>query len=77
VDVGVLAEVREVRGRSMRAKAVVVKCNGEAHSTPWIDNCWSCAPYWEQIPLCPMDGKKLLNSGYCRHCRKYYNVEGV
>lgn len=24
----------------------VRKCDGEAHSNPWIDHCFECAPYW-------------------------------
>lgn len=24
----------------------ITKCNGEAHSNPFIDNCMCCAPRW-------------------------------
>lgn len=48
-----------------------------------LDFCGICAPYWEQIPLCPVHGKKLHQSnkekGWCKECRKYYlfpKVEG-
>jgi hypothetical protein len=33
--------------------AIWRKCCGEAHSNPYIDNCWTCAPFWELFPACP------------------------
>ena len=49
------------------------------------DNCWSCAPYWERIPVCPTDGKRLnptkttgyyaeAVNGYCRTCRCHFDI---
>lgn len=26
------------------------------------DSCWSCAPFWERIPLCPSCGTMLRHS---------------
>lgn len=36
------------------------------------DACWSCAPFWEQYPVCPVHTTKLSQSLYCRACRKHY-----
>ncbi len=35
------------------------------------DYCWSCAPWWAEIYVCPRCSRKLLESGFCRRCRKY------
>ena len=32
-------------------KLVEVKCNGEAHSNPFIDNCGICMPHWGHYPV--------------------------
>lgn len=39
------------------------------------DNCWSCAPWWARIPTCPTHGKRLTDGGFCRECRRYYEVQ--
>lgn len=39
--------------------AIWRKCCGEAHGNAYIDNCWTCAPYWEMFPACPDCGGKL------------------
>ena len=31
-------------------KLVEVKCTGEAHSNPFIDNCGVCMPHWAHYP---------------------------
>jgi len=52
------------------------------------DNCWSCAPFWARIPMCPLDthvdrwhdefgnwsgwSRKLTDNGYCKGCRKHF-----
>ena len=45
------------------------------------DNCWSCAPFWERVPLCPLSDangghmdrtRKLTTNGYCKACRKHF-----
>lgn len=41
------------------------------------DGCWSCAPFWERIPVCPTDGRKLTEHGFCRTCRKHFTLEDV
>ena len=52
------------------------------------DGCWSCAPYWETIQVCPTDNVKLRQTetnwtrydpkapvkGYCRTCRKHFDI---
>ncbi len=63
-----------------------VKCTGEAHNPEvggMIDNCMACAPYWENIATCPVDGTKLINSWsnekqeytnyWCTSCRHHYS----
>lgn len=42
-----------------RIKAVWKPCNGEAHSNPFIDNCWICMPFWGEFPACPSCGSGL------------------
>lgn len=54
--------------------AIWKKCNGEAHSNAFIDNCWGCAPYWENYPACPNDNTMLKESGYCKVCKKYFKI---
>lgn len=41
-----------------------------------LDNCWSCAPFWERIPLCPTCHKKLMKQGKtkCKSCGKFILV---
>lgn len=36
------------------------------------DYCWTCAPFWERVPLCPVHRSKLTGSGYCRACKQHY-----
>lgn len=43
----------------MKQEAKIVKCQGEAHSNPYIDNCSRCMPYWGEYPVCPVHDKKL------------------
>lgn len=33
--------------------AIFRRCTGEAHSNPYVDHCWMCAPFWEMFPACP------------------------
>ena len=32
-------------------RLIGVKCTGEAHSNPFIDNCWTCMPFWGEYPV--------------------------
>ena len=68
-----------------KQNATIVKCTGEAHSNPFIDNCGVCMPWWRQVPNCPTDGTKLLpkgygtgnidlNDGFCRTCKRHFEV---
>lgn len=41
------------------------------------DNCWSCAPFWARIPLCPVCQRKLTSTGYCRGCHLHYKLGEV
>lgn len=40
------------------------------------DNCGTCAPFWEKIPMCPHCGGKLMKRGKtkCKKCAKFVNV---
>jgi hypothetical protein len=38
------------------------------------DGCWGCAPFWWNIPLCPICKKKLTEKGYCRNCKKHFDL---
>jgi hypothetical protein len=61
----------------MKDKAIIKKCDGEAHGNPYIDNCGICMPFWEYYPLCPKDHAKLNETGYCPLCKKFYDVEDL
>lgn len=56
-------------------KAEYKKCTGEAHSNPYIDNCMICMPFWESYPICPMHKIKLTSAGFCKTCRKFYEMD--
>lgn len=69
-----------------KQNAVYVKCgNGNEADHMNYDNCWFCAPYWIDIATCPIMHKrfganelvrmKLKSSGYCKDCKKYYNLK--
>jgi hypothetical protein len=59
-----------------RRAAVMVDCPGLTNDGKlghaMRDHCWSCAPFWEQIPTCPDGHGKLTQRGYCRQCRKHF-----
>jgi hypothetical protein len=54
----------------------MVKCTGEAHRNPFIDNCGICFPFWEEYPTCPKDGRKLTvrEKYWCRTCHRHYQL---
>jgi hypothetical protein len=60
----------------MKTKAIMVPCPGVindglfGHSMR--DSCHSCAPFWEQYPVCPVHKLKLSQALYCRTCKRYY-----
>lgn len=58
----------------MKQQARFIDCNGEAHNNPNIDNCAICMPFWQRYPVCPYDGIKLSTKGYCKGCKKYYDI---
>jgi len=60
----------------MKANAVWTRCsdNSSREEHEMRDYCWNCAPYWDWVPRCPVDGQKLALSGYCKPCKKYYNI---
>ena len=64
--------------RPMRTKprAIMVPCPGVTNEGLFYhsmrDNCYSCAPFWEQYPTCPVHGTKLSSGLFCRQCKKYY-----
>ncbi len=45
------------------------------HINTYIDNCWGCAPFWEEYPICPTHKTKLTYKGYCKVCKKHYEIE--
>lgn len=57
-----------------KPKAIIKKCVGEAHRNPHIDNCMVCMPFWGTYPMCPTDERKLTETGYCRVCRKHFDI---
>jgi hypothetical protein len=66
----------ELKGKNkMKPEPIWVKCKGEAHSNPYIDNCGVCMPYWETYPICPKCRYKLTGTGKCTGCGKFYNIK--
>lgn len=67
-------------------EAIYVECPGVTNDGEFghsmRDNCWSCAPYWEKYPACPIHKTMLLTStrhglekggkAKCRKCNKFY-----
>lgn len=47
-------------------KLIEQKCNGEAHSNPYIDHCGVCMPHWGKYPVAvPKDAPGVLwKNGY-------------
>lgn len=39
------------------------------------DFCLSCAPFWEEYPICPTHQGKLSITGFCKECRKHYSIK--
>lgn len=46
-------------------RIVTVKCNGEAHSNPFIDNCGVCLPHWGKYPIAIPKGYSLPENAVC------------
>lgn len=40
------ADIALIRALEDAGIGPLVKCEGEAHSNPFIDNCMTCAPRW-------------------------------
>jgi hypothetical protein len=40
-------------------RVVMQKCNGEAHSNPYIDHCMVCMPHWGEYPVAMPKGSPL------------------
>ena len=63
-----------------KSKAVWKKCVGYLSYGAYVhamrDGCWSCAPWWEDIPTCPTHGGKLAESGFCAKGRHYLDLTG-
>lgn len=56
--------------------AIVNYCIGDAHKPNVdMDHCGVCIPWWRKYPTCPNCKWKLLQSGYCRCCHKYYDMK--
>ncbi len=60
----------------MKQKAIIISCGDRVgqfeHSMR--DNCYSCAPFWDLYPICPISKHKLSNSGFCKACKKYFDI---
>lgn len=40
------------------------------------DECYNCAPFWEQYPTCPIDKTPLTKTLYCKECKTIY-AQGI
>lgn len=61
----------------MKKNAEMIKCCEDESEHEYRDSCWGCAPFWYHIPTCPKDKVKLLVSGYCQVCKKYYLIKKI
>lgn len=58
-----------------KQKANFVKCEEDEGLHSWKDNCWGCAPFWYIIPTCPSHKIKLSSKGYCKDCKRFYDIQ--
>ena len=61
----------------MKELATIVHCTDRMtdYEHSMRDFCSTCAPYWDRVPICPTDRVKLNSpSGYCRKCKKYFDL---
>lgn len=56
----------------MKPESKRIECVHEGG--PYLDHCWTCAPWWGRYYVCPTHSIKLKESGYCRMCKKYYII---
>lgn len=63
----------------MKQKAVIRECTHKDDiEHKMLDCCYNCAPFWRVYPICPnCENIKLNLSGYCRKCKKYYDIMEV
>ena len=68
----------------MKTNALFITCAQRTHSGEtegehsMLDNCWNCAPYWWQVPVCPFHNfMKLNTSGFCKACKKFYKIDKI
>lgn len=59
----------------MKTNAKWVTCGSNESEHSYNDNCWGCAPFWWNIPVCPTHNEKLNVSGFCKECKKFYNLK--
>ncbi len=55
-------------------KAEIKECIGIAHDNSFINHCMRCLPFWGKIPVCPEHYYKLTKKGYCKDCKKHYEI---
>lgn len=71
-------ETRELRKTHKKASAQWKLCAGVVNDGisghAMRDNCWNCPPFWEVYPVCPEDKKALTTNGYCKMCRKHFDL---
>lgn len=64
---------RKRRRFMSKQQALILQCShGEASVE--VDHCWTCAPWWHKYPVCPSHKKKLSEAGYCKDCKKFYDI---
>lgn len=64
--------------RKAKLKAVMVVCPGVTNEGLFghsmRDGCSSCAPFWEQYPVCPkVAGGKLSSTLWCAACKTHHS----
>lgn len=57
--------------------ALFVDCPGLSNQQEheMRDHCYSCAPFWRRVPLCPVHRGKLTTTGWCKWCRTHYETK--
>lgn len=61
--------------KTMKQNCNWYKCSEHDEYHEMKDFCGTCAPFWDEFPICPVDNQKLNKTGYCNKCIKFYKVE--
>lgn len=72
VMVDIVFERKTYSGYLPVVRAKWIECPEEHNG--YDDHCMTCMPYWMEIPTCPYCQSRLAENGYCKACKKYYEM---